>query len=312
VSLRYSALLLCGLALYAPPAAGAYPIDGTLDAGYGILPLATQTTQTGQTSFGIVGDNTLGETLNANGSELDEAYGVIRDGGLQLFFTGNLAIQPNPVDPGTLEEFLLLFVDTGSGGQHVVSGIAPVPPFGWLGSANGLTFDAGFDADYGFDVVGNTLALPPNLGADQVDLTGAGTRTAISLGSGSPAGPGTLSGGTNPHGILMTLDNHNTAGVTFGCGAASGVGVTTGIEWVIPLTAIGNPTDCVKVCAIVVNKQGSISNQVLGPVPAGTCPLGPASGVDFSSIAGNQYFTVCPGSVPVHAATWGELKAVYR
>ena len=308
--LRYAAPILFVLAFSAAPADAAIAVDGALDAGYGAA-LVTQTTQTGQTSFGIVGDNTLGELMNANGTELDEGYGVISDGALHLFFSGNLAMQPNPVDPGTLEEFLLLFVDVGPGGLQALSGL-PIWYVSWLGAADGLTFDDGFGADYGFDIVGNTLALPPNLHAERVDLTGSAPFVPVYLGASLPGGPGTLSGGTNPHGVQMTLDNRNTGGVTFGCGAASGAGVTTGMEWAIPLAAIGDPTGCVKVCALVINKGKSVSNQVLGPVPVGTCPLGLASGVDFSAIAGNQYFTVCPGSVPVRAATWGELKSVYR
>jgi hypothetical protein len=308
--LRYAAPILWILTLSAGSAAAAITVDGALDAGYGAA-LVVQTTQTGQTSFGIVGDNNLGELMNANGSELDAGYSVISDGVLHLFLAGNLAIQPNPVEAGTLEEMLLLFVDTGSGGLHQLSGL-PVWYVSWLGAADGLVFDEGFDADYGFDIVGNTLAQPPNLHAEHLDLTGSAPFIPVYLGASLPGGPGTLTGGTNPHGVEMTLDNRNTAGVTFGCEAASGAGVTAGMEWAIPLAAIGNPTGCVKVCAIVVGKTTSVSNQVLGPLPAGTCPLGLAAGVDFSAIAGDQYFTVCPGSVPVREGTWGELKATYR
>jgi hypothetical protein len=307
---RLAALVLVGLLLLAAPSRAAIAVDGTLDAGYGAA-LVTQTTQTGQTSFGIVGDNTLGELLNANGSELDAGYGVITDGVLRLFLAGNLAIQPNPVEAGTLEEFLLLFVDVGPGGLHQLAGL-PVWYVSWLGAADGLSFDAGFDADYGFDIIGSTLALPPNLHAEGVDLTGSAPFTPVYMGASLPGGPGTLTGGTNPHGVEMTLDNRNTGGVTFGCGAASGAGVTTGIEWAIPLAAIGDPTGCVKVCALVINKVKAVSNQMLGPAPAGTCPLGVASGVDLSALAGDQFFTVCPGSVPVNAGTWGALKATYR
>ncbi len=309
---RTAPLVSLALLLLLAPAALAVPVDGTLDPEYGAA-LATQTTQTGQTSFGIVGDNTLGDLMNANGSELDAGYGVISEGALHLFISGNLAIQSNPIEAGTLEEILILFVDVGSGGQHVVSGIAPFFSTGsWLGETNGLTFDEGFDADYGFDLVGNTLAIPPNLGAHQADLTAPAPITPAYLGASAPGGPGTLSGGTNPAGIEMTLDNRNVAGVTFGCGAASGAGVTTGMEWAIPLAAIGNPEGCIKVCALVIGKSGSVSNQVLGPVPAGTCPLGAASGVDLSAIAGDQFFTVCPGASPVQATSWGAVKAIYR
>ena len=79
-------------------------------------------------------------------------------------------------------------------------------------------------------------------------------------------------------------------------------------------TAIGSPTSCIKVCTFVSNDGGSmVLNQVLGPLPPGTCDLGAASGVDFSAIAGSQYFTVCSQiAVPARAASWGRLKLVYR
>lgn len=133
------------------------------------------------------------------------------------------------------------------------------------------------------------------------------------LGKGPAGGPGTLSGGTNPDGILATIDNHCTAGVTFGCGAGNGSGVTTGVEWEVPLAAIGNPQGCIGVCALIYSSANhGITNQVLGPVPAGTCPLGAPAGVDFSTIPGNQFFTVCPLAVATRSSTWGTLKLRYH
>lgn len=109
------------------------------------------------------------------------------------------------------------------------------------------------------------------------------------------------------------MDNSNGAGVTAGCAAGSGSGVTTGVEWAIPLGAIGDPTGCVTVSVFVANAGGSpLGNQVLGPLPPGTCALGAPAGVDFSSIPGNQYFTVCPGTTSALSSTWGRIKTIYR
>jgi hypothetical protein len=55
-----------------------------------------------------------------------------------------------------------------------------------------------------------------------------------------------------------------------------------------------------------------ITNQVLGSCPPGTCALGAPATVDFSTIPGDQFFTVCPQSVPTHASSWGALKDHYR
>jgi len=56
----------------------------------------------------------------------------------------------------------------------------------------------------------------------------------------------------------------------------------------------------------------AVANQVLGPVPPGTCNLGAPSGVNFADIAGNQYFTACSAVTPALRATWGRLKSTYR
>jgi hypothetical protein len=63
---------------------------------------------------------------------------------------------------------------------------------------------------------------------------------------------------------------------------------------------------------VFLHQGGSIGNQVLGPVPPGTCDLGAFSSVNFAGVSGDQFFTVCPLSTPVAPGTWGRLKSVYR
>jgi hypothetical protein len=131
------------------------------------------------------------------------------------------------------------------------------------------------------------------------------------VGNAGFGAPGTIDGGSNPFGILCSIDLSNTTGVTAGCGASSGAGVTTGVEWAIPLAAIGNPTGAIRICALIARIDGAISNQVLGPVPPGTCTLWPAGAVNFASIAGAQYFVV-DLTTPTARGTWGRLKTIYR
>jgi hypothetical protein len=99
----------------------------------------------------------------------------------------------------------------------------------------------------------------------------------------------------------VTVDNRNVAGVTLGCDASSGAVVTNGIEWAIPLATIGNPTGCVKVTAIVDINQALFWYQAIGPLPPGTCGYSDVSTVNFASVAGDQFFTVClgPTGVPI-------------
>ena len=42
-----------------------------------------------------------------------------------------------------------------------------------------------------------------------------------------------------------------------------------------------------------------MSNQVLAPVPVGTCPPGTASTLNLAGIAGDQFFGVCPTATGV-------------
>ncbi len=294
----------------APHAAQAAVIDGKLDPDYG----AALTTQTTRTS---VADNAMaiGEVNLSLGSELDEGYGFVSDGVLYLFMSGNLTFYWN-IEGLTVWLPLDVFIDSTPGGQNQLLANNPSPDV-LNGAYNlnmmaGLTFDTGFAADYWLSVGGN-LYTWPNLQAYYGELPSAGGGAGAFLGTTLCGGPGVLAGGTNPYGIQMTIDESNVAGVGYGCAAASGAGVTTGIEWAIPLAAIGNPTDCIKVCAFVSSgDHSSLFNQVLGPLPAGTCSLGAASAVNFASIPGAQYFTVCSGPTPTRPTSWGRLKTIYR
>jgi len=291
------------LLLAAPPAAhAAIVIDGQLDPDYG-APAVVQTVQTNLVSGGLIpGDNTLGDLNFASGSELDAVHAVVSDGVLHLFFTGNLALRLTMQQNDTRGHVLDVFVDCAPGGQNQLVGLGAGNPL------NGMTFDAGFEADYWFELrgEGNQFAIDWRAGEGVIDGPGSGTFT--DLGVGTAGGPGTLTGGTNPNGVLVTIDNRNVAGVTLGCGGSSGAGVTRGIEWAIPLAAIGSPAGCFRMTAIVRDGNTTtspVSNSVLAPLPVGTCPPGAAQFVNFASFAGDQTFQVCTGTLDVPPPTPG-------
>ncbi len=282
-------------------AASAVTIDGRLDAGYGTARV-TQTTQTQLNNAGqITGDNTANDLNDATGSELDEAYAQVSNGVLYLFLTGNLAMEPTISGNSTVGHTLDIFFDTVAGGQGRLTMLGTGNPI------NGFTFDSGFAADYYLELIGDAVGgvgKTPIWRAGYGTLATAGGGTFTDLGWSLAGGPGTLSGGTNPYGIQVSIDNHNIAGVTLGCNASSGAGVTTGIEWAIPLAAIGSPTGCFKVTAVVradasTGSMSPMSNSMLGPAPVGTCPPGPISMVDLSTLAGDQFFTICPTTTGV-------------
>ncbi|MBI5835927.1 MAG: hypothetical protein HZB25_01660 [Candidatus Eisenbacteria bacterium] len=297
--------VLLGLTLIASSAfavCGPVPtIDGTLDAIYG----AAVSVQNTQTQFG---DNSLGVVDYANGSELDNAYGVIVCNSLYLFLGGNLESNFNKLE---------IFLDTKGGGQNKLRNDNPGVDYNGLnrmgddGSGNGLMFDTGFEADYWIGVTGGWNGSGYAIYANYAEVLTSGGGLGDYLGTTGAASSGVLSGGTD-HGIQLTLNNSNVAGVDGGCSASLGAGVGTGIELAIPLSLIGDPT-CLKVCAFI-NGGGHdyLANQVLGPLPAGTCNLGEPRVVNFGGIAGDQFFLVGCNVTPVSGSTWGGLKRLYK
>jgi len=299
---RPAILLLAALAAVAgvAPSAFAVSVDGTLDPIYG-PPEIVQTLQTGLSAGQIVGDSNRGELAFANGSELDAAYGWVDGDTLRLFLGGNLALVLNQNQNGTIRHVLDVFIDHRLGGQNVLSGL------GAGVVVNGLTFDAGFAADAWFELEGddNGFSGPREWTVRMATITAMGG-TVTTLGSAPAGGSGPPVSGMNPHGVKVALDNRNTAGVTFGCGAASGAGVTTGIEWAIPIAAIGEPQSCFWITAFI-RTASNLTNQVLAPLPEGTCPPGPVSSVNFASFAGDQAFSVCEDATDAPAAFTGGL-----
>jgi hypothetical protein len=275
-----ASLTVAGVAAFAQPT-----IDGTRDAIYG-SPIVVQDTQTG------FGNSSLGQVDYANGSELDAAYAYVDMSAqmLYLFFAGNLESNFNKLE---------IFFDTVAGGQNRLRGDNSNVDFNGLNrmgddsSGNGLTFDAGFEADYWIGITGG--GEPYALYANWAQLLTSGGGPGYYLGTTGAASNGTLSGGTNPFGIRVTINNSNTGGVEGGSGLASGNGalVTTGVELAIPFAAIGiTGAGVIKVSAFI-NGGGHdfVSNQVLGGIGGGG-NLGDPRNVNFANIPGDQCFYV--------------------
>lgn len=285
--------------------AWAIVVDGTRDAGYG-APLAVQTVQT---EFGDASPPGL-----LGGSELDAAYARIEGGRLFLMLTGNHEPNFNKLD---------IFIDSKPGGENTLSG-TPDYDFdagggSWISSnLVGLTFDAGFEADYHLfghwgaaapyevdlvDRAGGISAMVPGshgVGSVPVGLVSTGSILAGSLGPNA-------SGTALTQNLLFAINDNNAAGVMGGTGAADQIAaaaVTTGMEFSIDLADLGNPGpgDVIMIAAMINNGDHNyLSNQILGGLPAGTGNLGgdggggftgTLSGVNFNQFAGNQYFSI--------------------
>ncbi|CUU03303.1 MAG: PEP-CTERM sorting domain-containing protein [Fimbriimonadales bacterium] len=276
-------MLACAAA-WITASASAQTIDGTRDAIYG-SPIVVQDTPTG------FGDSNLGQVDYANGSELDAAYVYVDMTGqtLYLFLAGNLESNFNKLE---------IFFDTVAGGQNRLRGDNSNVDFNGLnrmgddGTGNGLTFDSGFEADYWIGITGG--GSPYALYANWAQLLTGGGGPGYYLGTTSAASDGTLTGGTNPDGIRVTINNSNTGGVTSSTAdPIDAAAVTTGVELAIPFSAIGISGATVIKISAFINGSGHdyLSNQVLGGV-GGLGNLGEPRNVNFANIAGDQFFTV--------------------
>jgi glycosidase len=244
-------------------------LNGTYDPAFGGA-LAVQTDATG---FG------------AAQSELDAGYGLIANGELYLFFSGNLQNNSNNIN---------VFIADGRTGQSVLAAVNP----GNLGPnplsvMNGSLFSSGFFATYAFNINngGNTLTV------SQYDLV---HNTSVdSLGRLATSG-GIVANATVDNGVVIGFNNNNTSSQA----ANKGVGAT-GLELAIPLSLLANPSGPIKVLVdINGSSQGYLSNQFLAGLPPGTGNLGaggtgfgPGGGVFDLSSTSSQFFMVGMTSV---------------
>ncbi len=263
----YSYAVLNAALTYTPPPPPPADIDGRqIPADFGAANLLA--TQTAPTSMGN------------NVAELNQLFVRPADDGLRIGITGN-----DPTD-GTA---VALFVETNPGGQNVINTSTLTPPPGGLLELTGTTLDAGFAPGTLFYI----NFAGGNIYTDQVALTSGGA-TKTYRGSGIVgSGVGTLGGGSNPNGLLVAMDNTNTAGITASSvtGAAT---AATGLELRVPYADIGLPTDAaaragrvVRIAATLVRTDGTLGNQWLPGCPNGTADLGTAP--NMTTIAGTQF-----------------------
>ncbi|ARU43169.1 MAG: PEP-CTERM sorting domain-containing protein [Armatimonadota bacterium] len=249
--------------------AAAVVVDGTAEAAYGSALFTQQNT----TQFGNNNDNSFN---TANGSEIDQAFGL--NDGTNFAFTvaGNLESNFNK---------FVVFIDSKAGGFNTISNSnASSDDFGWLnGNAAGLTFDTGFDADYAIWI--------------RHDGTNS-FMTFAELGAGGDLETGGFATGSLFTGALtsMRLNNSNVGGVVGGSGNQSspdGSGVTTGWEFQMALSTIGATAGSnIKVAGFVNSGGNFMSNQVIGGLPLGTGNLATTGNVNFNQFAGDQFVTV--------------------
>jgi len=226
-------------------------LNGTLDPVFYGSPLYVQTINTG------FGNSTGGG--DASGSELDAVYYKVSGGNLYLFIAG--CIQNNG-------NHLNVFIAGGAAGQNTLA----APATGTLKTMNGSVFTNGFQATWAFDM--NDYA--GTLYSEEYNLTG--TASGGYVGALAASSPGMFAGSD---GGVASLYLNNTLASTMGAsgqalsGASSGANTTTGLEMVIPLTAIGYTGGSINVL-VDINAGGDsyLSNQFLPGLAVGTGNLG--------------------------------------
>lgn len=254
-------------------------VDGTRDALYG----SAITVQTIETGFGD------------NQSEWNAAYGKVANGKLYLTFTGNLEANFNKLN---------IFIDSQAGGSTTFTSS------GNDGSSamNGMIFDSGFEPDY---------HLIARRGSSQFDLDMAilgsvNYSSHANVFGGSTSGRGiTTTGSGNSQPIRVAYNGSNTAGIGGTAGNAAdqtaAAAVTTGLEICISLADLGNPTGPIKVMLLQAsNDHNYLSNQTLAGLPAGFGNLASPTTADFSTYAGDQFFSVSQAS---GYASWATTNA---
>ena len=180
--------LTCAIAMLAAWAATARAVpvlDGSVDAEYG----AALSIQNTNTQFG---NGTNGDPINGGGgSEIDAVYAKVSGGRLYVTIAGNLETNFNKLE---------LFFDSKTGGVNSLVGTdlpKGVDPFccggfpppnggntnntGALQRMNGLTFDAGFNADYYMTI---THGFEGNIGGSGIQAYAASAHFA-DLGQGA-------------------------------------------------------------------------------------------------------------------------------
>lgn len=234
-----------------------------------------------------------GGQASNGGSRLDTAYGTISGGKLRLLLSGSLEGNFNK---------MWVFFDDGTAGQSTLRGDNNDGGFNEINNLANMTFDTGFSPSSGLRLevgggyVGiNRFSLPASAG-------GAGSNVWNSSGFGA----------------LPVANIAGNSGVNFGwdnqaTGATGTPGsITSGWNFEIDLAAFFGSASLgeIRVQTFITNGGGdNLSNQVLSP---GNTNYPGTNGFQWSSVSGNQYFSVVPAPGAAALLGLGGLVAARR
>lgn len=225
-------------------------------------------------------------SLGDNISELNQLFVRPTLAGLRIGLTGNLC--PDATGLGVL-------IDSTPSGQNVLNFSGVSPPPGGPQHLTGLRLDGGFEPNSMLFVnaVGTAIYV------DHFTLPSSGAVTKVYRGQGTVgSGVGTLSGGTNPNGLKVALNNANDAGVT-ATSAAGAPSARNGLDLFLPYADIGAALGGqLRLAVFLMRPTGHVSNQWLPPVGPGLGNLGIAP--DLTAVAGEQFASITlrlPGDI---------------
>jgi len=194
---------------------------------------------------------------------------------------------------------ICILIDSKAGGENVFSG---TPGNDNSTTMTGMTFDAGFEADY-------FIIARRGSSKFDFDIAELGTMNFTSLFDvfgGADEGAGVVPGGgsANVNPINVAYNNSNLAGIAGGTLAAhmaAAMLVETGFEMSIDLADLGSPTGDIKVMAFVSGSNlDYASNQFLGSLTApqgnlggdGTGAFNGTMVFDLNTFTGDQFFCI--------------------
>lgn len=280
--MKFNKILATGTALSLLGAvAHAQYLNGTLDSAFYGSALSVQTFGT---DYGTA-------TAASGGNQLDAAYGQISGGNLYLFFAGNTS------DGNSLHVYLA----DGQAGESTFNVSGGSYSATSTTTLDGSQFSPGFSATDMIDVNTYTGTIYGNI-------------YNLYTGLGGYAGSVADSGGTisGVYSITAAVNESSAAGSGSNTGAGA-LGVTTGWELSIPLTALNNASSIEVLADIGADGggSGSLANQFLAPADVTGYP----QTFNFSSTP-DQYFIVTAPEPSTFAlfgiSTLGTLLAMRR
>jgi hypothetical protein len=247
--------------LMATVCANAQNLNGTLNSSFYGTPLYVQTINTG------FGNATGGDGYG--GSELDAVYAKVSGSDLYLFIAGAFQNTGNHLN---------VFIAGGATGQNTLA----APTTGTLQAMNGSVFYSGFQATWAFDMNdynGTLYSEEYNLtGTPSGGYVGGLAESSTGIAAGSDGGVASLYLNNS---LVSTMGTSGTAL----SGANTGLNTTTGLEMVIPLSAIGYTGGTINVLVdINGGGDGYLSNQFLPGLAVGTGNLG-GSTFNFGTVS---------------------------